>query len=144
MNFSDLIIPEVVSYSVIFMFGIILIIQDWRFMQIDLWAALGFLISCVTHNLLNRAEFCFVPFLIIVSIGVFSGILFRKKVFGTGDYVITFAISFVMPEQMWPFFLILSGGIGVLTSLILKESKIPFIPALIFASFLIKLYFLFA
>ncbi len=132
----------IITYFFIFVFGIILIIQDWRSKTVNPFPISGFLFSCIIDFFINSKSICLYPCFIFSIIGLFYWFILHKKAFGLADYIIVFAISFILPNSYWTLFLIMIGVFGGLIAQIHQEKKIPFIPALIFSIFLIKTYFL--
>jgi uncharacterized membrane protein YsdA (DUF1294 family) len=64
--------------------------------------------------------------------------------FGFADYVVTFAVSFIVSFENWYIFLILCGGFGMLTGFVRKSHRtehIPFIPAILLSTLLTTLIF---
>lgn len=133
---------EIITYLFIFIFGIILVIQDWKSKTVNLFPTLGFLVSCVADFIIYHKPICLYPVFIFSIIGVFYQLILRKKAFGIADYIIVCAISFILPNNYWSLFITMIGIFGILIAVIRQEKKIPFIPALIFSIFLIKIYLL--
>ncbi len=133
---------EIITYLFIFIFRIILIIQDWKSKTVNLFPTLGFLVSCVADFIVYHSPICLYPVFIFSIIGLFYQLILRKKAFGIADYIIVFAISFILPNNYWSLFIIMIGIFGILIAVIRQEKKIPFIPALIFSIFLLKACFL--
>lgn len=130
---------EIIAYIFIFVFGVILVIQDWKSKTVGLFPTVGFLFSCVIEFIYNK-NICLYPFFIFLIIGGFYQLILHKKAFGLADYIIVFAISFILPDNYWTFFIIMIGIFGILIAVLRQENKIPFIPALIFSIILIKIF----
>lgn len=134
---------EIITYTLIFIFGVILIIQDWRSKTVNLFPVLGFLLSCILDFFIeNQKSICLYPIIIFAVISLFYQLKSHKKAFGFADYIIALAILFILPNNSWPLFIIMTGVFGISIGAIRQEKIIPFIPALILSIFLIKAYFI--
>jgi hypothetical protein len=67
-------------------------------------------------------------------LGAWAYIFKKLAIFGSADYITIFSVSFLLKENCWPEFLIYCGAIGWLTYIIKKESKIPYIPAILIST----------
>lgn len=123
-----------IAYFVLCLSGLVLTIQDFKQQNVSVIPVLGFLLSSIYIGWLSRS-FCFAPTLIVCCIG--CGFYFIKKqtVFGLADYIIIFAISFLLPDNdTWPFFIIFCGSFGVLISILTQSRKFPFIPGILMST----------
>ncbi len=111
--------------------GSILSYQDIRYKKINLILTILYCVSCFV---IRTENFTFIPFYILIIIGVFYKIFMRKLAFGMGDYIFLFSSCFLIDENFWPVFLIISGIVGCILSIFCKKSnKIPFIPSIFVA-----------
>lgn len=118
--------------------GIILSIQDFKHQKVGVIPLFSFVIVCVLLGYFTR-EFCIIPFLIFIIIGLITYIFKRKQAFGLADYIMTFAISFIMPIDGLDIFIILCGILGILTSILFKKKKFPFLPIIFISSIIVKI-----
>ncbi len=116
--------------TLLIVFGVILCLQDIKSKSVGILPLGGFCIAAFVNYFFIH-EACFVPFLILTSIGLITKLFQKRKVVGTADYVVFFAISFILKYDKWPLFMMLCGGIGVLIALISKTKRIPFIPVIL-------------
>lgn len=123
-----------IPYLILGIFELIICFQDIKSQAVNIWVLFSFLISCVFFGIFITRSFSIVPLLIFIFLGMFYYIVQRRYAFGLADYVVVFAISFLIPEDVWPFFLILSGAFGILSSIFYEKKRFPFIPALIFST----------
>lgn len=130
---------EIVTNFLIFVFGVVLAIQDWRFKEVHVIWVLGFFVSCLLDFMIAEVKFpCLYPFFIFIAIGLIYQLKFHKKAFGLADYIIAFSISFILPDNMWPLFLTVSGVFGIITGRFYKKDTFPFIPSMMFSLLLTR------
>lgn len=111
-------------------FGTILSIQDIRTRSVGIVPLCGFCLSAFANYFITH-EVCFIPFLILTSIGVFYKIFQKRNIAGLADYIMFFAISFILKHDDWPLFITLCGGIGTLYALLFRIERFAFIPVLL-------------
>lgn len=58
----------------------------------------------------------------------------KKEAFGRADYILAFAVSFLITKETWPFFLIFCGFFGVISALIVRSKKFPFIAGILLST----------
>jgi hypothetical protein len=120
-------------------FSILLIIQDLKYKKVNIISLLGFFLNCLLIFYLER-KYCFLLPLIFLTIGVLYFFVKKKHAFGSADYIVIIASSFVISEDTCSRFLILCGLLGILTSLFYKSKKFPMIPSILI-SVLISRFF---
>ncbi|MDR1391330.1 MAG: hypothetical protein LBI95_03110 [Holosporales bacterium] len=128
---------KIVYHLVTIVFGFLLVIQDLRKKAVDLLSIIGFLSGCALI-FFNERKCCFIPFFIFLIIGILYFIVKRKQAFGSADYVIGFSVSLLLNQKNWPLFILLCGMFGVLTSLLFKSKKFPFIPSILASILLVR------
>ncbi len=121
------------------LFGLILIFQDFKSQSVPVWSLIGFLIQCSVIGIVSK-NFCYFPFLIFLGIGLVFYLLKKKKAFGMADYIVAFSTSFLITNDSWPFFIILCGSFGILLSILFRSRKFPFIPGILMAAMLTKIF----
>ena len=131
---------EIILYIIAGFFGIVLSLQDFKNQKVGIIPLFGFTVTCVFLGYFTK-KFCFIPFFIFLGIGLILYIFKRKQAFGMADYIMIFAISFILPSDSWHLFIMLCGVFGILCSLILKKKKSPFLPVIFLTSMIIKILF---
>ena len=128
---------EIALYSLIGISGGILAYQDFKSQNVSALPLLLFLASCTGLGFATK-NFCCFPLLIFFGISLGFYLLKKKQAFGIADYVVVLAVSFLISNDSWPFFLILSGAFGVVLSVFFKSPKFPFIPGILMATLFVK------
>ncbi|MBR1479782.1 MAG: hypothetical protein IJ599_02695 [Alphaproteobacteria bacterium] len=125
---------EVTLWSITALFGGVLCIQDFREQKVGVLPLAGFVVSCllVWHFLTHT--FCIAPLIIFLLMGIAFWGVRKKRAFGLADYIVVFAISFVISPGGWYRFTALCGLFGIAVSIICRRRKFPFIPAIICAA----------
>ena len=127
----------IVLYVPIVLCGVVLAIQDFRTGSVMLPPLLGFLLSCSAIGIINRNCDIFASSIFLL-IGAIFFFLKREKAFGGADYVIVFAVSFLLPGGYCPLFITSCGVLGILISIMGKKRRFPFIPAILTATLVVK------
>ncbi|MDR1475718.1 MAG: hypothetical protein LBI20_00125 [Holosporales bacterium] len=126
---------EIIQNILILATGAAICIQDFLRRMVNLLVLLIFTLSCCSKFFFGCTP-CYYPFIIIIITGIAYHFIKRRKAFGSADYIVAFAISFMISSENWHIFLTLCGGFGALIGIIQrsrKEENIPFIPAILFA-----------
>ena len=128
-----------VAELLIFGIGACLAIEDYRSNKVNMILTLLFTACCCYKGFSEVRTPCFAPLFIFLGIGAIFYVFKKTQAFGLADYIIVFALSFVMPGGYWPYFLILCGAIGCLSGLMFRQHKaFPFIPAMMLSYFIIN------
>lgn len=125
-------------YCSIWISGMLLIIQDLKSQSVTYIPLFAFLSACIGIGIINK-NFAFIPTIIFIIIGLIFFFWKHRAAFGLADYFAVFASSFLITDIQSPFFILLCGAFGVLLSIITKNCKIPFIPAILLSTLAIVL-----
>ena len=120
-------------YATACLAGLVLALQDLKLQSVMLFPLLSFFASCLCIGIIET-NFAFIPIIVFSLIGIAFYVWKGVIAFGSADYVVVGANSFLITDAQSLFFIILCGIFGILLSLILKKSKIPFIPAMLLST----------
>ncbi len=112
-------------------------IQDLKSQSVSFLLLLGFFTFCAMSGIFHK-NYTFIPVFIFLLIGLTYYVFKRHSVFGVADYIVVSAVSFLLSDAQVPYFITLCGVFGIVTSLILKSRKFPFIPAVLLSVLLAK------
>ena len=125
-------------YATACLSGLVLALQDLKSQSVTFCPLLSFFVSCLCIGIIET-NLVFIPIIVFSLIGVAFYVWKGVIAFGSADYVVVGANSFLITDAQSLFFIILCGIFGILLSLILKKSKIPFIPAMLLSTLVILL-----
>lgn len=132
-------------YSLAFT-SLYMIVSDIRYRLIPVWALLVFAGITICHTAINPLTLeSFLPSLILLTIimAISWGIERIKglEAIGSGDVILLTLSGFWISVDQIPFFLILMGGLGLLSGVLWKvffhQHYFPFAPSILLALFLI-------
>jgi hypothetical protein len=123
----------IAAYALTALSGVALAIQDIRHGKVTLPALAAFLVGGILVFCFT-SECSFAPLAIFVCIGGLYFLTKKKPAFGSADYIVVTAASFLLPHKTWPLFLLLCGAFGIASALALKTRRFPFIPAILLAA----------
>lgn len=129
---------ELILHLAIGISGLVLIYQDFKSKSVSVFPLFLFLGFCGIIGFITK-NFCYFPCLVFLGVGSGFYLLKKKQAFGIADYIVVFAVSFLISNDNWPFLLILSGAFGILIAIIFKNQKFPFVPSLLVATLLIEI-----
>ncbi len=129
---------ELILYCSIWISGMLLIIQDLKSQNVAYIPLFVFLSSCVGVGIINK-NFAFCPTIIFIIIGLIFFFWKHRTAFGLADYFVVFASSFLITNEQSPFFILLCGAFGILLSVITRNYKIPFIPAILLSTIVVTM-----
>jgi hypothetical protein len=129
----------VITRALTIITGCILALQDILFGKVHVLWLFGLMASCCADGVLEHREPCFIPFLVILAVGCIYFAIRHENGLGFADYFVAFSMSFLCKAEYWPWFLMICGALGILTCLICKCKKFPFIPAILASGFIISL-----
>lgn len=134
---------EIVWYSILFISGGILCIQDWRTYSVGLMPLFFFLTACLRQYCIYR-EYSLILFYILAFLSIFFKLLTGKNTLGLADYFVSVAISPFLNNQDVPNLLILVGIYGIFATILIKtvrkKSMIPFVSVLLISVLTLRLY----
>lgn len=115
----------------------ILSYQDWRTKQVSVLGLFGLITITIPGLIILDFPIHYEMVLIVLgSLGLIKLIGFLsvgKSLMGNGDFLLLLPLLCSIHLEELPLFLISAGIAGVLTSTILHEKSVPFVPALSFA-----------
>ena len=125
------------SLLLIFISGIILCVQDFRAQSVSIIPLSLFVIGCSIYGIFCKDYSIMLP-IIFIGIHILYFFISKKKAFGIADHIAIIAVACLVTTEQIPAFLMLSGINGVIISIFYKKT-FPFIPAILFATFLVNL-----
>ena len=125
------------SVLLIFSSGIILCVQDFSSRSVSIIQLLVFVIGCSIYGIVCKSYAIVLP-IIFIAIHILCFLITKKKAFGIADHIAILAVACLVKTEQIPIFLLLSGINGVTISIFYKRT-IPFIPAILFSTALVKL-----
>lgn len=135
---GKLLVWDILFYVAICAFGIVLAIQDLKLQSVSFLSLLAFFVFCATDGIFHK-NYTFIPVFIFLLIGLTYRVFKGHSVFGMADYIVVSAVSFLLNSAQVPFFIILCGVLGVITSFVLRQRRFPFIPAILVSTLLTKI-----
>lgn len=111
-------------------------LQDIKSQSVTIIPLITFLVASICIGIID-ANFALIPIITFLLIGIIFYFWRGTIAFGTADYIVVFAISFLITDDQSPFFILLCGAFGILLSIISKNRKIPFIPAILLTTLVI-------
>ena len=124
--------------GIVFISGTILCVQDWRTCSVGIVPLFVFIFSCFCYYLFS-GKCSLLLFAIFFCIGLFAKIFFKKKVFGSSDYLASIALSPFLCNNDTPMLLILIGCIGIIASILRKRKIIPFVSVILCSVIILRL-----
>lgn len=130
---------SLILISIFIILSVLLSYQDIRCRQVDLISVIAYIALCIFAG--HNQPPCFIPLLIIIFIGLFYYVFYKKKAFGMADYLIIFGSSFIINSETWSIFIIFCGLYGIIAGMLCKiNGTIPFVPVILMSTLSIKVF----
>jgi hypothetical protein len=125
-------------YAAAILVGGVLIVQDIMYGRVHVILLICLVALCCAACYIENKRPCFIPLYIMSFISCVYYALRKIGCFGLADYFALFATSFLYEPANWPYFVMICGGLGIMTSLSFRNRKFPFIPAILVSGFITK------
>jgi hypothetical protein len=119
-----------VVYAIAIIMGSAIVLQDVLHGRVHVILLLGFLLSCIAICSIEARRPCFIPLAIVLLVGGVHRVTRGMSCLGLADYFVVSAMELLYNHEVWPWFVMISGGLGILTSFLCRRERFPFTPAI--------------